>query len=243
MQLSSPISAVHPGESGLSTPEYLLENQDTISPDKGIFIDKSRRLHPKICKFISENFYDGRLKNFDFTEKRKIIFSKKESLLPETGIVMIDAKHKEICRQKSIEEGKLIKNFYDRIIGSTFIDPKENIEKKMDVKDILTVAPYNVQVNYLKSILPKEARVGTIDIFQGQEAPVTIISMTTSDPESLPRNVDFFFSRNRLNVAISRSQCLSIVIMNKKILDIACKKIEHIRLVNTFMKLLEYEKS
>ena len=113
----------------------------------------------------------------------------------------------------------------------------------MDVKDILTVAPYNVQVNYLKSILPKEARVGTIDIFQGQEAPVTIISMTTSDPESLPRNVDFFFSRNRLNVAISRSQCLSIVIMNKKILDIACKKIEHIRLVNTFMKLLEYEKT
>ena len=65
-------------------------------------------------------------------------------------------------------------------------------------------------------------------------------SMTTSDPESLPRNVDFFFSRNRLNVAISRSQCLSIVIMNKKILDIACKKIKHIRLVNTFMKLLKY---
>jgi len=243
MQLSSPISAVHPGESGLSAPEYLLENQDTINSDKGIFIDKSRRLHPKICNFISQNFYDGRLKNLPLTEKRKIIFSKKESLLSESGIVMIDAKHKEICRQKSIEEGKLIKNFYDRIIGSTFIDPNENIKKKMDVKDILTVAPYNVQVNYLKSILPKEARVGTIDIFQGQEAPVTIISMTTSDPESLPRNVDFFFSRNRLNVAISRSQCLSIVIMNKKILDIACKKIEHIRLVNTFMKLLEYEKT
>jgi uncharacterized protein len=243
MQLSSPTSAVHPGDSGESIPEFLLENQDTISPDKGIFIDKSRRLHPNICNFISENFYDGRLKNHDFTEKRKIIFSKKESLLPETGIVMIDAKHKEICRQKSIEEGKLIKNFYDRIIGSTFIDPEANIKKKMDVKDILTVAPFNVQVNYLKSILPKKARVGTIDIFQGQEAPVTIISMTTSDPDSLPRNVDFFFSRNRLNVAISRSQCLSIVIMNKKILDIACKKIEHIRLVNTFMKLLEYEKT
>jgi uncharacterized protein len=243
MQLSSPISALHPGKSGESTPEYLLENQDTISPDKGIFIDKSRRLHPKICNFISENFYDGRLKNFDFTEKRKIIFSKKESLLSEPGIVMIDAKHKEICRQKSIEEGKLVKNFYDRIIGSTFIDPEANIKKKMDVKDILIVAPYNVQVNYLKSILPKEARVGTIDIFQGQEAPVTIISMTTSDPESLPRNVDFFFSRKRLNVAVSRSQCLSIVIMNKKILDIACKKIKHMRLVNTFMKLLEYEKT
>ena len=239
MQLSSPISAVHPGESGKSLPEFLLEDQDTISSNKGIFIDKSRRLHPKLCKFTSENFYDGRLKNYDFTEKRKITFLKKENLLPETGILMVDAKHKEMCRQKSEEEGKLVKDFYNRLLGSTFLD-EENIKKRMNEADILVVAPYNVQVNYLKSILPKEARVGTIDKFQGQQAPATIISMTTSDPESLPRNVDFFLSRNRLNVAISRSQCLSIVIMNKKILEIACKKVEHILLVNTFMKLLEF---
>ena len=115
-------------------------------------------------------------------------------------------------------------------------------DRLLDIQDILVVAPFNVQVNYLKSILPKKARVGTIDIFQGQQAPVTIISMTSSDAESLPRNVDFYFSRNRLNVAVSRSQCLSIVIMNKKILEINCKKVEHIRLVNTFMKLLNYEK-
>ena len=242
MQLSSPISAVHPGESGKSLPEYLLEGKDTISSNKGIFIDKSRRLHPKLCKFTSENFYDRRLKNLDITEKRKIIFSKKENLLPETGILMVDAKHKEVCRQKSEEEGKIVKDFYNRLLGSTFLD-NENPKKIMNEEDILVVAPYNVQVNYLISILPKGARVGTIDKFQGQEAPATIISMTTSDPESLPRNVDFFFSRNRLNVAISRSQCLSIVIMNKKILEIACKKVEHIHLVNTFMKLLVYEKT
>ena len=241
MQLSSPISAVHPGESGKSLPEYLLEGKDTISSNKGIFIDKSRRLHPKLCKFTSENFYDGRLKNFDITEKRKITFSKKENLLPETGILMVDAKHKEVCRQKSEDEGKLVKDFYNRLLGSIFLDNK-NPKKVMNEEDILVVAPYNVQVNYLKSILPKGARVGTIDKFQGQQAPATIISMTTSDPESLPRNVNFFFSRNRLNVAISRSQCLSIVIMNKKILEIACKKVEHIHLVNTFMKLLEFEK-
>ena len=93
MQLSSPISAVHPGESGKSLPEFLLEDHDTIRPNKGVFIDKTRRLHPKLCNFTSENFYDGRLKNFDFTEKRKIAFLKKENLLPETGILMVDAKH------------------------------------------------------------------------------------------------------------------------------------------------------
>jgi len=241
MQLSSPISAVHPGDSGQSLPEYLLENNDTISSNKGIFIDKSRRLHPKLRGFISENFYDERLKNFDFTEKRKIIFSNKKDSLPEAGIVMIDAKHKEVCRQKSEEEGSLVKVFFNQLLGSIFLDENDN-KKIMNEEDILVVAPYNVQVNYLKSILPKGAKVGTIDKFQGQQAPATIISMTTSDPESLPRNVDFFFSRNRLNVAISRSQCLSIVIINKKILEIVCKKIKHIHLVNTFMKLLEFEK-
>ena len=241
MQLSSPISAVHPGDSGQSLPEYLLEGNDTISSNKGIFIDKSRRLHPKLRQFVSENFYDERLKNFDFTKKRKIIFSNKKDSLPETGIVMIDANHREVCRQKSEEEGMLVKDFYNRLLGSTFLDENDN-KKIMNEEDILVVAPYNVQVNYLKSILPKGAKIGTIDKFQGQQAPATIISMTTSDPESLPRNVDFFFSRNRLNVAISRSQCLSIIIMNKKILEIACKKIEHIHLVNTFMKLIAFEK-
>ena len=155
---------------------------------------------------------------------------------------MLNANHKENCRQKSEEEGSLVKKLYDKIIGSNFEDKENNINRKIEIKDILTVAPFNVQVNHLKSVLPKNSRVGTIDIFQGQEAPVTIISMTSSDAESLPRNIDFFFSRNRLNVALSRSQCLSIIIMNKKLLEINCKKVEHIKLVNTFMKLLDYEK-
>ena len=159
----------------------------------------------------------------------------------EMGMGLVQISFSFYFDQKSEEEGKLVKDFYNRLFGSIFLDNK-NPKKVMNEEDILVVAPYNVQVNYLKSILPKGARVGTIDKFQGQQAPATIISMTTSDPESLPRNVNFFFSRNRLNVAISRSQCLSIVIMNKKILEIACKKVEHIHLVNTFMKLLEFEK-
>ena len=241
-QLGSPTAALHPGESGKSIPEYLLEDKDTIPADRGVFIEKSHRLHPKICSFISENFYEGRLKSHDSTEKRRIIFNAKGNTLPEAGIRFIDAKHKEICRQKSVDEGKLVKDYYNNIFGSIFTD-ENNKEKKLGIEDILIVAPFNVQVNYLKDILPKNARVGTIDKFQGQEAPATIVSMTTSDAESLPRNISFYFSRNRLNVGLSRSKSLSIIIMNKKILEISCRKIEHIRLVNTFMKLLEYEKT
>ena len=92
---------------------------------------------------------------------------------------------------KKAKKRKLDQKLYDRIIGSNFEDKENNINRKIEIKDILTVAPFNVQVNHLKSVLPKNSRVGTIDIFQGQEAPVTIISMTSSDAESLPRNIDF----------------------------------------------------
>ena len=243
MQLGSPTKALHPGESGNSAPQYLLENKDTIPANKGIFIEKSRRLHPDVCDFISKSFYDSRLKSHEFTKKRRIKFSDKEKILTGSGIILLDAKHKEVSRQKSVDEGEIIKKLFKKIIGSTFIDEsnKKTIKRQITIEDILVVAPYNVQVNYLKSILPEGSKIGTIDKFQGQEAPISIVSMTSSDPESLPRNVDFFFSRNRLNVAISRSQCLSIVIMNKELLEINCKKIEHIKLVNTFMGLEKYE--
>ena len=245
MQLGSPTRALHPGESGNSAPQYLLEDKDTIPSNKGIFIEKSRRLHPDVCSFISENFYDSRLKSHEFTKKRSIKFSDKEKLLTSSGIILLDAKHKEISRQKSVEEGEIIKKLFKKIIGSTFIDEtkREKIERKITIEDILVVTPYNVQVNYLKSILPEGSKIGTIDKFQGQEAPISIVSMTSTNSESLPRNIDFFFSRNRLNVAISRSQCLSIVIMNKELLETNCKKIEHIKLVNTFMGLEKYEKT
>ena len=245
MQLGSPTRALHPGESGNSVPQYLLEDKDTIPSNKGIFIEKSRRLHPDVCSFISENFYDSRLKSHEFTKKRSIKFSDKEKLLTSSGIILLDAKHQEISRQKSVEEGEIIKKLFKKIIGSTFIDEtkREKIERKITIEDILVVAPYNVQVNYLKSILPEGSKIGTIDKFQGQEAPISIVSMTSTNSESLPRNIDFFFSRNRLNVAISRSQCLSIVIMNKELLETNCKKIEHIKLVNTFMGLEKYEKT
>ena len=97
----------------------------------------------------------------------------------------------------------------------------------------MIVAPYNAQVNLIKSKLPSEARVGTIDLFQGQEAPVVIVSMTTSNREELPRGLEFLFSRNRLNVALSRARCLDIVIASKDLLTIACRTIDQMQLVNT----------
>ena len=118
-------------------------------------------------------------------------------------------------------------------------------KRKLTVDDFLIVSPYNTQVNLLISKLEeskiKNPRVGTIDKFQGQEAPITIISMTSSDSVSLPRNKEFFFDRNRLNVAISRAQVASIILFNPNLLDSSPKNLKQIKLMNNFFKFLNYK--
>jgi len=99
--------------------------------------------------------------------------------------------------------------------------------------DILVVTPYNMQVNLLKSVLPAGARVGTVDKFQGQEAAAVLVSMTTSTAEDVSRGLEFLYSRNRLNVAISRARCLAVVVASPKLLEARCSKIEQMKLVNT----------
>jgi uncharacterized protein len=107
------------------------------------------------------------------------------------------------------------------------------MEGVIGLDNILVVAPYNLQVNALKARLPDGARVGTVDKFQGQEAEVVIVSLATSTPDDLPRHVDFFYSKNRLNVAISRARTLAVVLASPKLLELDAKTVEHLRLVNT----------
>ena len=145
--------------------------------------------------------------------------------------------------QTSIEEFEVVKDLMKEMIGLEFDD--QGKIRKLTKDDFLIISPYNTQVNLLISKLEeskiKNPRVGTIDKFQGQEAPITIISMTSSDSDSLPRNKDFFFSRNRLNVAISRAQVASIILFNPRLLDSSPKKIEHIKLMNNFFRLINYK--
>ena len=144
------------------------------------------------------------------------------------------------CTQRSDEEAKIIKDYYSKIIGKDFIE--HGRKGKINIDDVMIVAPFNMQVNNLKKIINnKESRIGTIDKFQGQESKVVFISMTSSNPENLPRHKEFFFSRNRLNVAISRAQCVAIILFNPNLLLTNCEKINEMRLVNNFCKLIKFE--
>jgi len=238
MQLSQPIKGTHAGNAGKSALEYLLSDYDTIPPNRGIFLDKTRRLNYKICDYVSESFYDSRLKPHEITKERYVKLQSKT--IKDEGISFISMDHLN-CSQKSDEEVKEINSMIKDIVGKDCKDSGTNKERKINLEDILIVAPFNMQVNNLARNLPKGSKVGTIDKFQGQEAKVVFVSMTSSDPENLPRHKEFFFSRNRLNVAISRAQCSTIILFNPNLLNASCSKINEMRLVNNFCKLLKYK--
>ncbi|MDA8933306.1 TM0106 family RecB-like putative nuclease [Candidatus Pelagibacter ubique] len=240
MQLSQPMRAKHEGYARMSSLDFVLEDNDTIPADKGVFLNASRRLNKKICNYISSSFYDSRLTSDSITETRSV--NLKLDPIKDEGLFYIPIEHTG-CSQRSDEEADLIEKTYNKIINKEFKDG--DTTGKISAKDIMVVAPYNAQANNIRERLKKkfkeDVRVGTIDLFQGQEAKVVLISMTTSDVESLPRHKDFFFSRNRLNVAISRAECVAIIIFNENLLLASASSIKEMKLMNSFCKLLKFK--
>jgi uncharacterized protein len=232
MQLGQPIQGAHPGESGQSVLDYLLQGAATIASDRGILLDTSWRMHSAICGFISEAVYDGRLEAHPDNEAQRLLLDQAAhvALLPN-GIRMLEMHHSG-CSQRSEEEIEMAAELVESLLGQRFIN-RRGREATIGLENILVVAPYNLQVNALKECLPAGARVGTVDKFQGQESEVVIVSLATSSPDDLPRHVDFFYSKNRLNVAISRARTLAVVLANPKLLELDAKTVEHLRLVNT----------
>ena len=235
MQLGQPVQGTHPGLSGTSALEYLLADKSTIPPERGIFLSQSYRMHPDVCRFISDAFYNGRLTSAPVAANRTLKLT--SSPLPNTGIAVIHTDHRN-CSQSSEYEAQIIKEQYEALLGQKFIN-EDGEECFITRDDILIISPYNVQVNLLQDTIP-DAKVGTVDKFQGQEAPIVLISMATSTPDDLPRDIEFLYSKNRLNVAISRSQCLSVIVMNPRLKDVTCKTPQQMMLLNTFCMLGYY---
>jgi uncharacterized protein len=122
--------------------------------------------------------------------------------------------------------------------GATWTDG-HGVRRPITWEELLIVAPYNAQVGAIRRLLPAEARVGTVDKFQGQEAPISLYSLTTSSPELAPRGMDFLYSRNRLNVATSRARCVAVVVASPDLLRVRARTPEQMRLANAFCRFVE----
>jgi uncharacterized protein len=239
MQLGQPIQGVHPGRSGESALDYLLDGQATVPEDRGVFLGTTWRMHEDVCRFISDAVYDGRLLPDAANQRQRLVIdATAHPALKRTGIRFLPVRH-DGCKQRSDAEAAVVKDLVDSLLRQAYID-RQGKRRPMTLENILVVAPYNVQVNLLKTLLPEGARVGTIDKFQGQEAEAVIVSMTTSSGEYLPRNIEFLYDKNRLNVAVSRAKCLAVVVASPELLHIRCNSPEQMELVNTLCWLREY---
>jgi uncharacterized protein len=232
-QLGQVSQGIHPQGAAASVLQHLLAAEDTVPPDRGLFLSRSWRMHPDVCSFISETSYAGRLHSEAACARQRI----DSPGLAGTGLRFLPVEH-TANRASSVEEADRIAAELELLLGGTFTG-RDGRARRLRWEDVLVVTPYNAQVRCLRRRLDARARIGTVDKFQGQEAPIVFFSMATSSGEDLPRNVEFLFSRNRLNVAISRAQSLAVLVANPKLLEIRSRTIDQMRMVNALCRFVE----
>jgi len=241
MQLPQPTRGAHPRGSGASCLEHVIGEHAVVPPERGVFLGTTWRMHPVLARFVSEAIYDGQLVAEAGCARRRLVLNATNGsravhpALKPVGLSFVELDH-DGCTQRSEPEADEIVRLYEQLIGARVVD-REGVERAMTPKDVLVVAPYNVQVNLLHDRLAPLVgdagpRVGTVDRFQGQEAEAVLVSMTTSDADSMPRDASFLLSRNRLNVAVSRARCLAVVVASGGLLDLDARSVEEMRLVN-----------
>lgn len=235
-QLDQPLQGTHPPGAERSALAHLLDGAPTMPADRGLFLDKTWRLHPDVCAFTSEAFYEGRLAPVDGLSRQAL-----EGVAPltGTGTRFVPVVHVG-NRSESIEEAEtlagLVRSLIDR---ESYWTDRHGERRRVTLDDVLVVAAYNAQVAEIARLLPAGARVGTVDKFQGQEAAVSIYSMATSSPAEAPRGMEFLYSLNRLNVATSRARCLTVLVASPELIRVACRTPRQMRLANALCRLVD----
>ena len=226
-QLPNVTQGIHPGGVGVSVLDHLLDGESTVPPDRGLFLEETWRMHPEVCGFISELAYEGRLRSEAGCAQQRI----DSTGLTGTGLRYLPVDHTGNAQQ-SQEEADLIAAEVRRLLETGTFTDRTGARRRLVPADILVVAPYNMQVRALLNVLPTGVEAGTVDKFQGREAPVVFFSMATSSGEDIPRGLDFLFSRNRLNVAISRAKAMAVLVCSPRLLETRCRTVDQMRLVN-----------
>ncbi|NDD30207.1 MAG: hypothetical protein EB084_18275 [Proteobacteria bacterium] len=227
---------LHPEGVGVSVLEHMLAGEPLVTPDRGLLLETTYRMHPDVCAFISRYIYQGRLQSDARCAEQTVHgFG--------TGLRHRLMNH-EGCSERSDDEVAEVVAMARQLLGTTWTHTQAEGPKPMTAADVLVVAPYNAQRRAIRAALesdPRTAgvRVGTVDKFQGQEAPAVIFSMTASSAADIPRGADFLFDRNRLNVAISRARCLAVIVVNKALLNSRPRDIEQMRLISTLCSAVQ----
>jgi hypothetical protein len=238
-QLEQPMRGSHPEGTDVSALHHLLHGEQTIREDRGLFLAETWRLHPDICRFTSELFYEGRLYSHPGLDRQRI---QSPGRFSGSGLRYLGVPTSG-NQSSSPEEADAVRGIVEELLasGATWTDAR-GVEQSLTLNDILVIAPYNAQVLEIHERL-LDAHVGTVDKFQGQEAAIVIYSLTTSSFADAPRGMEFLYSLNRLNVATSRAKCLCILVASPAIFEAECRTPRQMQLANAFCRYLEMAKS
>jgi uncharacterized protein len=239
-QLEQPIQGSHPPGAERSALGHVLGDAAVIPDELGLFLADTWRLHPDLCAFTSEVFYEHRLESVPSLANQALA-----GVAPATGtgVRWLPVEH-DGDRTESIEEALVITALVRDLlgVGATWTD-RDGQTKPIGLKDIVIVAPYNAHVERISRTLAdadlSTDRVGTVDKFQGQEAPISIYAMASSSPEEAPRGMEFLYSLNRLNVATSRARCVAVVVASPALVRVACQTPRQMQLANALCRLVE----
>lgn len=234
-QLDQPTKGSHPDGTGSSALDHILDGRQTIDPDQGLFLEQTWRLHPDICRFTSEVFYEAKLHSRPGLEVQVL---EPAAGLGASGLryLAVDHRGNQNC---SPEEAGAVTELVERVVKSAanWTDLKLGTQR-ITLNDVLVITPYNAQVFEIQKRLPG-ARVGTVDKFQGQEAAIAIYSLATSSHADAPRGMEFLYSLNRLNVATSRAKCVSVLVAAPGVFEFECRTPRQMQLANAFCRFQE----
>jgi superfamily I DNA and/or RNA helicase len=207
-----------------------------MPPERGVFLDRTWRMHPDIAAFVSTMSYDDRLEAAPGLERQQVL-DVQPAPLSGAGLRWCPVEH-EGYSSENPHEAKVVARLVAQLLGGRWADQRGH-EHALGVSDILVVAPYNAHVAAVSSALPEGVQVGTVDKFQGRQAPVVIYTMASSSADEAPRGVDFLYDTHRLNVAISRARAMSVVVGSPALLEAAVRTPEQLRAVNALCRFAD----
>jgi uncharacterized protein len=233
-QLAQPSHATHPPGAGASALEHILGDRATMPAGAGLLLDQTWRMHPDLCGYTSAAFYDGKLHGVEGLDRQEIVgFG--------SGLRIVEVRHQGNTNA-SPEEAREVARLADQLTGRTWRDKNGN-ERPVSPGDILIVTPYNAQIRAIQSALTASGltgfKVGTVDKFQGREAPVVIYSMASSSADEAPRGLEFLYDRHRLNVATSRARALAIIVASPDLIRVSCRTPQQMVLANALCRAWE----
>ena len=234
-QLDQPLQGTHPPGAERSVLAHVLDGAQVMPEQLGLFLDGSWRLHPGISTYTSEVFYEGKLHSHPGRESLDL-----DGVAPlsGTGIRFLPVHHNGQTSESPEEAAEVARVVRDLLGSNPSYTDANGASHVLTENDVLIITPYNAQVKSLGDELPG-FRIGTVDKFQGQEAPISIYSMATSSSDEAPHGMEFLYSLNRLNVATSRARCLALVVASPGLLRVRCRTPRQMRLANAIARLVE----